>query len=271
MRWMQGFEYAVLGGCLLMSVGLLLTCVLRYSLAGGASALDKRVVGGIPTECLGLIDLAGIGLIFAIYLGDWIDLGRPRVIERAGTSFLLTQLLFQLSFAGVVMGVLYHRVDFVKFWGLKPVRYWWAIGVTFTGFVAYFLFLELLWMVGFVAWADHVFWRIPGLPAGGASSVGVSDVLILGVMTVVLAPVVEEIVFRGYLYPVLKRMGGVWLAAATVSLFFAAAHLEGAYLAGRFFLSLILIASYEWTGSLWTPIGIHFLNNLYVFSNNFSE
>ena len=267
---MQEFEYMVLGGGLLLSVGLLLVCLLLFSFRKTWAAQPGRSLGVVNTDHLGWLDLAGVGLIFAIYLGNWIDLGRAPTFQAMSTGLLFSQLILQLAFVGVVLGVLFRRADLVKFWGLRPGRYWWVIGVTFSGICGYFVLLEVLWMLGFQDWTNKVFWRVPEV-IGESSRPTLTFMALWALITVVAAPLMEEVVFRGYLYPVLKRMGGLWLAAITVSLFFAAAHLEGNHLLGRFFLSLILIAAYELTGSLWAPLGIHFLNNFYVFSGNFVQ
>ena len=268
---MQGFEYAVLGACLLLSVALLLVCLLLFSFRKSWAQQPGRHVGVVPTQHLGWIDMAGVGLIFAIFLGNWIDQGRIRSPEALTYGVLVSQLLLQLAFVGVVLGVLYQRVNLVPFWGLRPGRYWWLMGVTFVGFVLYYSALDGLWVFGFDEWAEDAFARIPYPPVEGGVATDWRFWTLWGLITVVVAPLMEEVVFRGYLYPVLKRMGGAWLAALTVSLFFAAAHLEGSYLPGRFVLSLILIASYELTGSLWAPLGIHLLNNAFVFSGNFMD
>ncbi len=268
---MQGFEYAMLGGSLLLSLVLFMMCLLLFSLRKSWSVSLGRSVGEVETKNLGWLDLAGVGLIFVIYLGNWIDLGRVYLTESANTRVIVMQLVLQVGFCGLVLGVLYRRVNFREFWGLRPVRYWWVIGVTFVGIGSYFVVLEVLWAMGFEDWMAKVFPRVfEGVP-GDFPEITFSYQLVLGVVLVISAPLMEEMVFRGYLYPVLKRMGGLWLAAVTVSLFFAAAHLEGSYLLGRFVLSLILIAAYELTGSLWAPVGIHFLNNLYVFVGSLGE
>lgn len=267
---MQGFEYAVLGGSLLLSLGLLFVCLLMFSFRKTWASQPGRQVGVVETRHLGWIDMAGVGLVFAIYLGNWIDLGSVRNPEKITTPFLVSQLVLQLAFIGVVLGVLYRRVNFVSFWGLRPGRYWWVIGVMFTGYVLYTIILELLWYVGFQDWTNWVFSQV-NWPIEKGPEPTLFFWVLWGLITVLMAPLMEEVVFRGYLYPVLKRMGGAWLAAVTVSLFFAAAHLEGSFLLGRFLLSLILIAAYELTGSLWAPVGIHLLNNGYVFVGNFVE
>ena len=266
---MQGFEYAVLGACLLLSVGLLLVCLLLFSFRRSLAQQPGRHVGVVPTQHLGWIDMAGVGLIFAIYLGNWIDQGHIQSPEALTYKVLYLQLFLQLAFVGVVLAVLYRRVDLVAFWGLRPGRYWWVMGVTSVGLLVYFISLDGLWIFGFEDWAKEAFSRVMAPPAEGGLKADWHFWVLWGLITVVAAPVMEEVVFRGYLYPVLKRMGGAWLAALTVSLFFAAAHLEGSYLPGRFILSLILILSYELTGSLWAPLGIHLLNNAFVFSGNF--
>jgi membrane protease YdiL (CAAX protease family) len=85
---------------------------------------------------------------------------------------------------------------------------------------------------------------------------------------VLLPPIVEEIVFRGFLFTGLrKKLRFAW-AAVIVSLLFAAPHLlassEGLlWVAGvdTFMLSLVLCYLREKTGGLWAPIAVHALKN----------
>jgi membrane protease YdiL (CAAX protease family) len=81
-------------------------------------------------------------------------------------------------------------------------------------------------------------------------------------LAVVVAPVAEEMIFRGYIYGVLKgRVGGV--AAAVVSaLLFAGMHVNVGSLAPLFVLALCLTVAYEATGSLLVNIFMHGLFNL---------
>jgi membrane protease YdiL (CAAX protease family) len=73
----------------------------------------------------------------------------------------------------------------------------------------------------------------------------------------VLAPVAEEMVFRGFLYPTLKRFAHPLIAATVVAGMFAVIHLSLTALFPLFILSLLLTLSYEWTGSLLVPILVH--------------
>ena len=76
-------------------------------------------------------------------------------------------------------------------------------------------------------------------------------------MAVVVAPVAEEVVFRGYLYGVLRRYGGRIPAILVSSLLFAAIHVHLPSLLGLGVLAVILCLLYERTGSLWSTIAMH--------------
>jgi membrane protease YdiL (CAAX protease family) len=90
---------------------------------------------------------------------------------------------------------------------------------------------------------------------------------------VVLPPIVEEILFRGFLYTRFKRVVSIKWAAVAVSLLFAAAHLqfgsgnELLWVAAldTFILSLVLVYLREKTGNIWAGVGVHALKNLVAF------
>lgn len=103
---------------------------------------------------------------------------------------------------------------------------------------------------------------------------GTLSLLLAGISLVVLPPLVEEILTRGFLFTGLRqRLSLVWTAIIT-SLVFAAAHLqfgEGAPLLwvaaiDTFVLSLVLVYLRETTGKLAAPIFLHGLKNLIAFS-----
>ena len=76
-------------------------------------------------------------------------------------------------------------------------------------------------------------------------------------MAVIVAPVAEEIIFRGYFYGVIRRFGGRIPALLTSSLLFAAIHVHLPSIPGLFILAMILCFLYERTASLWAPIALH--------------
>lgn len=76
-------------------------------------------------------------------------------------------------------------------------------------------------------------------------------------VAIIAAPVFEEIVFRGILFPWLVRRAGLWPAVVLVSVLFAAMHLHLPSLLPLFLLSTMFCAAYARTRSLWVPIGMH--------------
>jgi membrane protease YdiL (CAAX protease family) len=89
---------------------------------------------------------------------------------------------------------------------------------------------------------------------GHASFLNRSAVIL---MAVVVAPIAEEIIFRGYFYGIIRRYGGRIPAILTSSLLFAAIHVHLPSFPGLFLLALILCLVYERTGSLWANITLH--------------
>ena len=78
---------------------------------------------------------------------------------------------------------------------------------------------------------------------------------------VVMAPICEELLFRGYFYAVGKRFAGPWISAFGTAAIFAAFHGNLVSFPGLMVLALALTAAYEHTGSLAVPITMHALFN----------
>ena len=77
----------------------------------------------------------------------------------------------------------------------------------------------------------------------------------------ILAPVAEEIFFRGFLYGGLRRRIGVIGAMIASTVFFTALHFSIDVFIPLFFLGLFLAWLYEKTGSLYPGIILHASNN----------
>jgi uncharacterized protein len=86
-------------------------------------------------------------------------------------------------------------------------------------------------------------------------------IVYLGVFAVVIAPVAEEFIFRGLLYPFIKRLGWPKLAWFGVSFLFALIHADKAIFIPLFVLALALTWLYEKTDNLLAPITAHALFN----------
>lgn len=102
---------------------------------------------------------------------------------------------------------------------------------------------------------------------------GLGPLLLVFISLVVFPPIVEEILIRGFLYSGLRQRWTRVVSAIVASFLFGIAHLQlgsGApplYVAAidTFFLSVVLIALREKTGSLWAGMIVHAFKNGFAF------
>ncbi len=80
-------------------------------------------------------------------------------------------------------------------------------------------------------------------------------------MACIAAPVVEEILFRGYMYGTLRRLTNPLFAAVIIGGLFAVVHGNLPALLPLWAFSILLCLAYELTGCLWVPVGMHVFFN----------
>lgn len=80
-------------------------------------------------------------------------------------------------------------------------------------------------------------------------------------LVIVIAPVAEELFFRGFLYRVLRLRMSFWLAAGINGLLFGSIHGSLVILPILAVLGFLLCWTYERSGTLFVPIALHALNN----------
>ena len=89
-------------------------------------------------------------------------------------------------------------------------------------------------------------------------------------VVVVVAPLAEEIFFRGFCYRALRNRFGRWTAALLVGGVFSSIHYTGpdtlALLAPLAVLGILFCLLYERTGSLYPAIALHIVNNAIALS-----
>ena len=151
--------------------------------------------------------------------------------------------------------------------GLTRLPTWMDIGLAPAGFVIYLLASGVSMYI--------VAQLVPGFNAAEPQDVGFQDLsrqyeYILAFITlVIIAPVAEEAIFRGYLYGKLRKAVPLWVAIITTSLLFGLLHMkwDGGLLAGInvgldvFVLSIIMCGLREVTGSIWAGILLHMMKN----------
>lgn len=208
------------------------------------------------------------GILISIYpaLRHWSNNQANDWLNNSVTA----QFIFILIAESLTIGAIYrflkrYKAGFSAI-GLKKPR--WADPLYGLAGLPLYLILYLL-TVGVVS---HF---VPSLNVNQQQQIGFNNVHGAGQLTmtfislVVLPPLAEEIMVRGFLYTGLKKALNLWPAVILTSLLFASAHLPEGGAAGplyiaaldTFVLSLVLIYLREKTGSLWASITLHALKN----------
>jgi len=125
------------------------------------------------------------------------------------------------------------------------------------------------WLALWVLWIAAVEWLMPYLdePAPAVWELGRAAIAVKIIGIVVLAPIVEEISFRGFLFRLIERtrVGTTGAAVGTAALF-AAAHVQyiGAPLALVFVDGLLYGLARKSSRSLYLCIIMHAIGNAYA-------
>lgn len=198
-------------------------------------------------------------------------------IVTVSQSTLENSALIQFLFTALTYGLL---LVFLGWWLKRFSMTWQGIGLRkpkLSNFAYTLVGLLLYWVIYFVGLV--ILSQLVSLDFEQEQEIGFSkdvigiDRMLVFLSLVVLAPIVEEILFRGFLYTRLKQVFSIKWSAVIVSIMFAVLHLqlgEGApplWVAAidTFFLSLVLVYLREKTGNIWAGVGLHALKNSIAF------
>ena len=216
-----------------------------------------------PAALFAGVVLAAVGGLIldvpaALFFGIKIDTSKlPAGLEIADTAIQDAAFVA----AVVIFAQLGGRT--LQAWqiGLRPTRRWYAVGAVLVTVVVFFIFTAI-WSA-----AIEVSTKEKLLETLGANE---STLLLLAsaVLTCVMAPVCEEILFRGYFFAALSNWHGWLLAALLTGLVFGGVHAGSAPLVDLVplaFLGFALCVLYHRTGSLYPCIATHVINNSIAF------
>lgn len=96
----------------------------------------------------------------------------------------------------------------------------------------------------------------------GFTNMGAQTEYVLAfIMLVVIAPIAEELLFRGYLFGKLRKYAPLWISIFITSALFALVHFAWNVGLDVFALSIVLCLLRVISGSLWPSIMLHMLKN----------
>jgi membrane protease YdiL (CAAX protease family) len=219
--------------------------------------------GRVTTEKFGLADLfMGFFLAGFFALGAIAAPGQSAPVPAASVlkmEDVLSSAIASVVMLAIVIGFLaIRKISPAEQFGLRKFGVWKA-GVTGGLLVAAIFPLLMVATLlvqsvfrGQVKEQEVV--QIFREAAGGSQRF---DVFALSIVAVVLAPIVEEVIFRGYLYAVFKNWAGSLASMFFTAVLFAAVHGNVAVLPSLLILAIGLTIAYEWSGSILVPIAMH--------------
>jgi membrane protease YdiL (CAAX protease family) len=216
---------------------------------------------------LGLPAWVAIGFFTAAFVvGGLMALLRALNIPIASInenvlSTALAAIVYLLTL-GVVIGLPWlvkkRRITLQDI-GMQRLPSWTDIWMAPAGLIVY-----LILSAGLIMLATSL---LPWFDVGQAQSTGFGQLtqryeyILAFVTLVVIAPVAEEILFRGYLFGKLRKYIPIWVAILITSLLFGLIHGAWNVAIDTFALSIVLCLLRLSTGSLWAPILLHMTKN----------
>ncbi len=186
-------------------------------------------------------------------------LGSETVIQTAFSAAIYAFALL------VAFGVpyLFGKKTNLETVGMKRLMSWLDIGLAPFAYIAYVIALVMV-----IALVTHFF---PGFDVTEAQDVGFRSItsqigyMLAFITLVVVAPVAEEVLFRGYLYGKMRRRVPIWVCIIATSALFAFVHGQWNVAVDTFVLSVFLCGLREITGSIWSGILVHMIKNMIAF------
>jgi CAAX protease family protein len=211
-----------------------------------------------------------VGEILAVAVLAILNVGQLSTSGAAGAPELAATLITDGTLVAVLMGYLVLRVrTWREVLGVPPLRASlreWAVGAA-VGLPLY-LGIALIVATVLAGLLGGISGKHASTPDQVSSSLSGGGVVLLILVSLVAAPLAEELFFRGFLFRSLRDRHGYWLGALVSSLLFGLAHYvpapwQDAVLlqATMVFTGLGLATLYEWRGSILANIGAHMAFN----------
>jgi hypothetical protein len=219
---------------------------------------------GIQTHWILQVDLAvvvGIIGLFALLAAGNVEAAAKDEMKLSVPTLLVTMAM-QLVLAGMVLGIAFRRVSLSGWLGLHWPGWPWVFAIGPVGVVGMWAFLLGMQSLGYLEWMQTL--GVETMQETVKQLQQAQDpviIALMAVLAVIVAPVCEEVVFRGYVYPVAKRFAGPVAGTMVCALVFAGAHGSMVALLPLFLLGIVLVQLYERTGSIWAPISLHLCFN----------
>jgi membrane protease YdiL (CAAX protease family) len=186
-------------------------------------------------------------------------------VDNPGPTLTVIGTVVQDAMLVIVAVIFASRVARPRLWqfGLRPARFWNTVGMSAAALFTYYAFVGI-----YSALVKPHGEQTVTQDLGASSST--ARMVIAGILVIAIAPVAEEVFFRGFFYKALRSRFGIVSAALIDGAVFGVIHYTGSgtleilpILAALGFIFCLL---YERTGTLFSTIALHAINNTIAYA-----
>lgn len=222
---------------------------------------DWNLGGSVSTSTIQPLDLVVVGGYVALFVLNWKGLvGRmaDAALEAPTVGGVLGNAFGYLIIAAVIPAVLFWRINLKEFFGLRWDEWkkaLWIVPCFVFGMIA---LGAVMYSLEWHTWVESNYGAKPqGMVKLLRETPNMALLAAIIFSAVIVAPIAEEVIFRGYIYPVVKRYSERWFAGLFSGLLFGVVHFNLMGLPQLALMGIVLVVLYELTGSLWVTIGCH--------------
>lgn len=242
------------------------------------NGVEKASWSPLATILIAFFVFVASQIAVAIVLREYVDLRHWSTtvannwLNNDVSALFVETFLVESFLVLFLYGFMRRRWISFKYIGLKGKFLLKDLAYAIGGFLTYLLIY--LTVVSTLQYFIHAFNVSQKQELGVPSSAYGGDLWMLFVMLVILPPIAEEILFRGFIYSSLRPKMNKIVAALITSVLFALPHLFESssgllWVAGcdTFILSMVLVYVREKTDKLWASMLIHGLKNFVAFAS----
>lgn len=226
-----------------MGLGKRLLIALGFTVWTVAAFLLAQVVVSLP-------------ILYADQLGLAVDGINEALLNTiiAGVMYMLTCILA----IGLPVLVLRQRTTREELGVQEPLA-WRDLLLSPVAYVVYFVCTAILITVVSVLFTNFDVTQKQDVLFQGLA--GQHEYLLAFLTLVIIAPIAEELLLRGYLFGKLLKYIPVWIAVLVVSVIFGVLHWQWNVAVDTFALSIVLCALRLYTGTIWAGVVVHMIKN----------
>lgn len=221
------------------------------------------VVGGlIGWVVLVVVTFIASQLLVSLVLSGLVHVGLAWS-ENSAVDLLIYRVIVYGAMIAMIAGFVWYRYRRVSLEQVGVARFpeWSDIGLSLAGAIVY-----MLASVVTLTLAS----KVPGFSSGQTQDLGLghlfgSELVVAFIVLVVVTPLCEELIFRGFLYGRLRALLPWWFSALVVSVLFGVAHMQWNVGIDVFCLSMVACILREMTGNIWAGVLLHMMKNFLAF------